>query len=394
MTFPSSLTDYLQPAVDKFTFTIAEALDASEDAIDITGGTAAFEVPCIINLENELVKATTKTDTALTNCTRGFGGTTAATHADVTPGYVPFTAEHYEEMVVGKDAIVKYLCRTVVSLPTSDEEEYEMVEYADEIYVYNGSSWERIGITTSHDDWKNLDSGDPHPVYYLETELESAHDVLSGAHVVDGDAHDHLEGVGFGAIDTTISRISSAPTYDGEIVINTTTGILYVSYIIDTPDPTDWIEVTGAPTGLIMPFDPTNLSGACPNGWSRYTTLDSKYIKGTSGSVQGSGGAATHFHTYDSTDVITHAHSVSAQSIDATVSESHTHSLRTAAGSSSGIAKASAGSSTTITSSASGAHSHTGSITTNTENTGDASPSTDSANGEPLYQKVIWCQKD
>lgn len=394
-TFPDQLTDYLQPSVDKYTFTIAELLSVAEDHIDITGGTAAFEVPCVINLEDELIYAPTKTSTTLTGCTRGYGGTTDAEHADGTAGYIPLIAEHYEEMVNGKDAVIKYLCRTVMSLPSSDEEEYEMVEYADEIYIYNGATWERIGITTSHDDWKDLDSGDPHPVYYLVAELGTAHDALAGAHVIDGDAHDHLEGTGFGAIDTTISRISSAPTYDGEIVINTTTGVLYVAYIIETPDPTDWIEVTGAPSGLIMPFDPTNLSGSCPTGWSRYTDLDEKFVKGTSGSSSSTGGSATHSHTYDATDVVTHAHSVSAQTMDATVSKNHTHSLKIGSGSSNdGIWKGYTGAGGGMATGSGGAHSHTGTMINNTENTGAASPTTDSVNGEPLYQKVVWCQKD
>ena len=395
MVFPTQLTDYLQPSVDKFTFTIAEALDASETEIDINGGTAAFEVPCVINLEDELIHASTKTSTALTGCTRGYGSTTAATHALGTIGYLPLSAEHYNEMYDQAAAARKYLCRTVSSLPSSGQVEYELVEYADEIYIYNGSDWERVGITTSHDDWKNLDSGDPHPVYYLEAELETAHDALSGGHVTGGDTHDHLDGTGIGLLDTTTSRTSSPPTYDGEIVLNTTTGVLYVAYIDSPPAATeDWLEVTGAPAGLIMAFDPANLSSACPSGWSRYTTLDEKFIKGTTTSSQTTGGSATHFHTFDATDVVTHSHSINSQSISATASKTHTHTGPLGSGgTSTGPVKWYSGGGG-VTSTSSGGHSHTATMSNDTESTGEASPQTDTANGEPPYQKVIWCQKD
>lgn len=468
-TFPDQLTDYLQPAVDKFTFTIAEALDISETDVDITGGTAAFEVPCVINIEDELMKVTAKTSVYLT-VTRGFGGTDAATHVTATSGYLPLTAEHYAELIAGKSAVIKFLCRTESSLPVSDMVEYEVVEYADEIYAYNGVAWERIGITTSHDDWKNLDSGDPHPVYYLEAELESAHTALAGDHVTDGDSHDHLEGQGMGAIDIDIDRTLSTPTYDGEIILSTVAGVDTVSvnaggtgYAVDdvltiTPDGDDnctltvltlsgssvatvsittrgtgyatstgsattvapaggtgctididtvtssgvlytaysssWDAVVGAPSGLLMPFDPANLSSACPDGWSRYTALDEKFVKGTSGSSSSTGGSATHTHTYDATDVVTHSHSVSAEPINASDQKGHSHSIKSNAGTQTGFATASAGTGTSITSTSGGGHSHTGSITTDTGNTGDASPATDSVNGEPLYKKVIWCEKD
>ena len=400
MAFPLSLTDYLQSSVDKFTFSIGEALDTSEVEITINGGTAAFDIPCIINLEDELILAESKTSTELETCTRGYGGTTAAIHSDSTSGYLPFAAEHYTELAEQTDAVIKYMCRTEASLPVADMVEYEMVEYDDEIYIYNGTGWEKVGLTFSHDSWKDLDSGDPHPVYYKLAELIAAHDALdggTGGHVIDGDSHDHLEGQGFGSIDTTIARVSSAPTYDGEVVLNTTTGVLYVSYIVGAADVTDWILVTGAPEGLIMAFDPDNLSGACPSGWSRYTELDGNYVKGTSGVTQTTGGSETHTHDYDVTDVITHSHSIDSQSGSGTASVTHTHSFKQGTtGSSVGIGGVgnAGGDWAGVNSSSSGGHTHTGTMSNDTGSTGGADPATDSANGEPPYHKVIWCQKD
>lgn len=389
--FPAGLTEYYQESVDKFTFTISEDLDDSETGVDITGGTGAFEVPCIINIGDELMEVTAKSSPTLT-VTRGFGGTTATTHSSGDAGYLPFTAEHYNQMVAQKDAVVKYLCRTVVSLPVSDMEEYEMVEYADEIYIYNGSSWEKIGNITSHDDLKNLDIGDPHPVYYTESEMETAHDALSGDHVTDGDSHDHLEGAGAGRIRTHATGAAPAGSpNDGEVSLDTTTGILYTGYS------SSWSAVIGAPSGLIMPFDPANLSGACPDGWTRYTDLDGKFIKGTSLGSSTTGGSATHLHTFDATDVITHSHSIASQTVNATGNESHTHNIDVWYGGA-GVTGAYdfAGSTPTadINTTTSGSHTHTGTMSNDTESTGEASPETDSANGEPPYQKVVWCQKD
>jgi len=386
MVFPTQLTNYLQPSVDKFTFTIAEDLDASEVGVDITGGTGAFEVPCIINIGDELMKVTSKNSTTLT-VIRGFGGTSATTHDKDDSGYLPFSAEHYEELVNQKDAVVKYLCRTEASLPGSGTE-YEMIEYNDEIYIYNGSGWELIGNITDHDDLKDLDVGDPHTDYYLEADMITAHDALPGDHVTNGDSHDHLEGVGFGRLRTT-SGIPGGTPNDGEIALDTSTGILYTGYS------GSWSAVIGAPSGLIMPFDPANLSGSCPSGWSRYTDLDSRFIKGTSGSSSSTGGSATHSHTFDAANVITHSHSISAQAINETDEKSHTHEWYvTSASTHKGINRFAGTTASSVNSTSAGGHSHTGTMSNDTENTGSSSPSTDSGNGEPPYQKVIWCQKD
>jgi len=397
--FPEQLTDYLQPSVDKFTFVVSEALDDSELGIDITSGVDAFVVPCIINIEDELIHIESKSSPTLTASAsgRGYGGTTAAAHDSGVTGYIPLTAEHYDEMIVGAAAVRKYICRTVASLPaTGLEEEYDIVEYADEIYMYTGSGWERIGITLSHDSWRNLSSGDPHPVYYTESRLETAHDNISGEHVTDGDSHDHLEGTGIGAIDTTMSRIASPPTYDGEVVLDTTSGVLYVSYIDSPPAAVaDWIEVIGAPTGLVMAFDPSNLSGACPTGWSRYTALDEKFVRGTSSSSQTTGGSASHVHTF--TKIIDHEHSISSQAMNTTSTKSHTHRVGTSTGGGaddSPLRWLSSGSGAHVSSSSSGGHTHTITMSNDTQSTGEAAPETSSVNGEPSYQKVVWCQKD
>lgn len=399
MAFPNNLTEYLQESVDKYAFTIDGSIDAVVTTIAINGGTSSFKTPGIINLEDELIHYTGQNGTSLTGCIRGYGGTTAATHSGGATGYLPFTAEHYNEMITGITNVNKYLCRVLSSAPTSPVA-YEIYANSSNglVYIYNGSSWQVIGFITGtpdHDDLEELSTGDPHTAYYLEAELLSAHDGLAGGHVTGGDNHDHLDGVGFGRIDNLTdspTKLDTPPSFDGEVVLDTATGTLWKGY--DPGTGLEWQEVIGAPTTMIAMFDPANLSGSCPTGWSRYTPLDDRFAKGvTGGTAQATGGSQTHSHTYSATDIISHSHTVPAQSLTSISTFGHQHSLRVGnSGPVTGLYKEGSGGS--ISSDTNGSHNHTASATNDTELTGTVSPTTDSANGEPPHELVIWCQKD
>lgn len=80
--FPASLdtADTLIQAADNALTTLSAAIDASVTTLPVIS-TATFPTSGIIAIGDELISYTGKTSTSFTGCTRGFDGTTAATHA-------------------------------------------------------------------------------------------------------------------------------------------------------------------------------------------------------------------------------------------------------------------------------------------------------------------------
>ncbi len=79
--FPTAIaTDTILPVGNNsFLGTLVIAVNNSATSFNI-GSTSTINVPCLFRVDNEIVLATTKTSTDLTNCTRGFDGTSAASH--------------------------------------------------------------------------------------------------------------------------------------------------------------------------------------------------------------------------------------------------------------------------------------------------------------------------
>lgn len=80
--FPAALdtTETLIQAADNAITTLSAQIDSSVTTIPVVA-TASFPSNGIFSIENELISYTGKTSTTFTGCTRGFDGTTAATHA-------------------------------------------------------------------------------------------------------------------------------------------------------------------------------------------------------------------------------------------------------------------------------------------------------------------------
>jgi hypothetical protein len=71
---------------------------------------------------------------------------------------------------------------------------------------------------------------------------------------------------------------------------------------LDSGQPMGVKWAQGVPAGLIAIFD-----AACPAGWTRVAAFDNKFLRGAA-AYGGTGGAATHTHTYNT--VIAHTHDV------------------------------------------------------------------------------------
>lgn len=106
---------------------------------------------------------------------------------------------------------------------------------------------------------------------------------------------------------------------------------------------------------------------SCPEGYSRFTAVDAKFIVGGAAYNAAAGGAATHTHT-----VPGHTHAISSPTTSAMPSEP-------------GVAVSPPESPISQATS----HTHTSSSGTS----GSFSGTTDSQNNPPLYATVLLCQK-
>lgn len=321
------------------------------------------------------------------------------------------------QMMQFRDAVIagqKYQGLVGTDAAKSGSPAVNEVYYAsdtDKIYVcLTAGAWTWVGNRDDHADLDDLTASAAHSQYHEDADALTWHNGLSGGHVTGGDTHDHGEAATDGAARVQSGLAASkpgTPTYNQHIYYATDTDELWISK--GTAGPSDWIKITGAPTGTIVAFfeaDITTLyGGACPTGWTRYTALDAKFPKGAPTGVVSplnSGGNLTHTHTY--TEIPEHTHTVLAQGPTATNNPgTHSHSIKkqgSSGGASLGLANNQ--SVTTGGTQTAGAHNHSMDIPqhdtnltkrTSDDASGGASGTTEAVNNEPPYQEMIFCQK-
>lgn len=127
---------------------------------------------------------------------------------------------------------------------------------------------------------------------------------------------------------------------------------------------------------IIIPFDGNHAD--VPSGWTRETTLDSKYIKGTANATNPNttGGAATHTHTSPE-----HTHTISA----------HSHTIVTSSNNHTNSANQSTSNSGTPRECGRDEHTHSGTITTQASaSIQNVSVTYSSYSNDPAYYTVIF----
>jgi hypothetical protein len=84
-------------ATDNLYTTLSSAINNSQTN-NITVSNGSFEVPVLILIDGELILATSKSTNTLNNCTRGFGGSSAANHAAGSSVYGYVFAYHHNQV--------------------------------------------------------------------------------------------------------------------------------------------------------------------------------------------------------------------------------------------------------------------------------------------------------
>lgn len=337
--------------------------------------------------------------------TRGARGTTAASHLANTNMILVLSGKHLNQL---RDAIIaaqKYQALVGSSLKPSPHVGEVFVISSTSVHFATGTtlangSFSRVDLV-EHDQLTNL-SNDDHTQYHNDARASTWHGGLSGGHVLDGDSHDHLKGAGVARLVAGTSK-PTTPSYNGQVYYDTATNILHVG------NSSTWVPISGAPSGAIAMFDEAAIAsfgGACPQGWTRFTDLDSRFPVGAPAGKTGSGdlttvGSSTHTHTY--TDVVAHSHTVPSVVASTNNTGSHSHNLKeyNAVSGTGGIADN--GSIATESTGTAGSHSHTFTYPEHTTDTtkrssddasGVVTGTSGSVSNLPPYKTVIFCKKN
>jgi hypothetical protein len=420
---PSAYDDdnsLLGELLDHRSFKLQSAVTATATTIPVVNSVGDVDLPVYIVFDdqndmedNEVIYCdTVGTDgQSFINVTRGARNSTAQSHSADAPMYLAYMGKHATLLLKAILAAQKYqgLTGPATSMPGSPVAGEVFVDTDnDKVYwaVDNSGSPEfrQYGII-DHGEY-GTQGDDDHSQYHNDTRAGTWHDGLTGAHVQDGDSHDHSKGDGCGRVQSgpTTGRGGTA-TYEREIYYDTDTDELYIANAS-----LNWVKIVGAPSdAIVMWRDLSNHSSLCPTGWSRFTDLDSRFPLGCetgndvgdySPQYEGSDN-----HTHDYTDIPQHYHSVTGYAATVITSGNHAHGPSVYSGSGGGGLHDSSGipSSGSTGTGTGGTHTHTvdapADSTDSTKRTSDdaagvSTGTTTSEDGRPPFYTVVFCEKD
>lgn len=141
--FPSTKVEWIEDTMSPYTTTIAEALDNSETGVDVATDTGAyFRQGDIVAVDSEYMLVTSVSTDTLT-VTRGYGGTTAASHndastitlltrampegSDATTGHTTTTSQPYNySQIISEAAKATKTALAIKKYGITDEMDYQV----------------------------------------------------------------------------------------------------------------------------------------------------------------------------------------------------------------------------------------------------------------------------
>ena len=413
-------TTLIGDQIDQRIFTLDGAINDSVTTITVLGSLGDLEVPCYLLFTDgtdEMIFAEGISGSDLTGCIREVRGTTKAAHADGASISLILSGQQlnmFRNAIIAGQEFQGLVGVDASKAATPVVNQIYFATDTKKLYVcVSAGVWEWSGNRDDHADLEDLTSADDHDTgvnaYHNDARAATWHDGLSGGHVQGGDTHDHgystVLGAGRVQGGVAASR-SSTPVYEREIYYETDTELLYISK--GTVSSADWVKIVGAPVGTISPFRETDIttlySGACPPGWTRYTTADGRLIKGAPTGVTSplnTGGADTHTHTYTAIPEHTHPISIQIATLSAESNHSHTISIQ-GGGGGSGLMMTTNCTTKSDGTESSGSHTHTFSVSAHNSNSTDrtsddasgvAEGTSETGSNWPPFQEVIWCEK-
>jgi hypothetical protein len=342
----------------------------------------------------EIVRIDSHGATGVLNVTRAFNGSTAQSHVDDAQATQDPTA--YDFTILREALVAAQKFKGLVGLDASKSATpapgnvYVATDTSKVYICFIANTWETFN-RPDHGDYAGL-GADDHTQYHTDARKDTWHTALPGDHITTI-AHDHrgsgTQGNPIEKFSTGLDSAKGTPTVVGQVYYGYDANNLYFSN-----DGAAWTRYTAMPKGTIMFFDV-----ACPTGWTAVSALDAKFVK-QADAAEWTGldtaGADTHVHEMQ--DVITHSHSVAAQTgITSTSAGSHQHNFDARSGTGGNTLPYYDNLSTTgyINTNSAGSHTHTITIAAyTTEDSGSNPANTDSASSHPAYYKLRACKKD
>ena len=377
---------------------------------DLTGTSMTFnEVADVANLNTptyltfldedtgggfEIVKVTGTATGGVCTVERGVLSSTAMTHSSGAQATQDPVSAHFSSMRTLLLGIEKYhgLVGLESALPGTcvAGESYMATDTDAFYYAVDINTWREVN-ELDHATLSGL-TDDDHLQYHTDARKLTWHTALTGvhitkvAHIHDGTSDD---GMPVARLEHGLeSARPGTPSYDGQVYYATDTGDLWVG------NSSSWEKYSVMPIDTIIMFEE-----ACPQGWSELTVMQEKYPRGaptgiTSGFTDG--GSATHDH--DMPDVISHSHTIAAQTditLVATFNHGHSKDRHKWIGVNAECTYG--GQFSTLYEFWRGHSSHTHSVTFpahNSNDTGDNPATSDAGTSLIPYANLVFCVKD
>lgn len=106
--FAAPTDDVLTVASDNASTALTADIDDSAASIDVADA-SAFQVPCIIVIDSEIILARSKSSNTFTNCVRGFAGTTPDAHTDATSVFGYIVAYQHNQVAAEVKSVGSYI---------------------------------------------------------------------------------------------------------------------------------------------------------------------------------------------------------------------------------------------------------------------------------------------
>jgi len=395
MAFPTAYTTPVGDVVDFVVLTLDGAHNNSTTTMTFNESIASLNFPCILVFQEEdgdfeIVEATATPGANQLTVTRGAESTTPGTY-EGDEQCVMENAVYYIGLI--RDTIIasqkyKGLVGVDAAKPgtCSIGEAYVATDTSKVYICFTANNWTDISSLTSHASYGGL-ADDDHSIYHNDARKDTWHTNLTGGHITSV-SHVHTGGATDG--DPIIRLLNSdtlpgSPQNTGDVYLKTDTNQFYVSV-----NGSSWAEYVNVPKGSLLYFE-----SVCPNGWTRKSAWDAKFLKGAliSSFPLGTGGALTHTHDLD--EIVNHVHTITGRELITSVVGNHAHNVAGGPGVIGNLLIFSGASNGSYSFSYDGSHGHNATVgVSDTDDVGNTSPTSDPASSLPAYKSLLLCEKD
>lgn len=161
----------LTVATDNAETTLAADIGSGDTSIPVADA-SGFEVPCLLVIDGEIIKANDKSTNTFTDCERGYDGSSAASHTDTTQVFGYILAHHHNQVSAEIKSVGSYLFNSDFSGFKKNE---NLLTYSE---AFNQGYWAKVSGVTISSDVDTLINGAP--AFKLTEGASSGLNMISG----------------------------------------------------------------------------------------------------------------------------------------------------------------------------------------------------------------------